>query len=175
MNGAWNVESTSSTTSAKPAIFTDGVNSISINPEVDNARVYLANCGNFIDIATLRTMLNTAANWEVSNAFFPESPIPAICDFRITLGVNDNVLNEKEFSIHPNPTKLDYFNIKNNTQQTLSQVSIYDLTGKKVLNTSINNSELDNRINLSGINSGVYLVKISNTAGNSLVKKLVIQ
>jgi len=175
MNGAWNPECTSTTTSAKPSIFTDGLNSISINPEVDNARIHLDNCGDFSDITTLRFLLNTSGNWEVLNFFFPENPTPPLCDFRATLGINDNVLNKKELSIHPNPTEHGFFNIKNNTQQTLSQVSIYDLTGKKVLNANINNSDLDNRINLSGINSGIYLVKISDDNNNSITKKLIIK
>ena len=68
MNGDWDADATSATTSAKPTVFTDGVNSISINPEVDNARVSAGNCGNFTDIATLRTLLNTASNWETNNS-----------------------------------------------------------------------------------------------------------
>jgi len=175
MNGDWDAESTSSTTSAKPSVFTDGTNSVSINPEVDNARVALVNCGNFSDIATLRTMLNTSSNWEVNVDAFPEAPIPSICDFRPVLGINDAVLNEKELTIHPNPSNNSYFNIKNNTQQVLNQVRIYDLTGKNILNATINNNELDNRINLSGINSGVYLIKISDKNSSSVTKKLIIQ
>ncbi len=47
MNDDWDADSTSSTTSAKSGVFKDGVNSISINPEVDNARLATPNCKNF--------------------------------------------------------------------------------------------------------------------------------
>lgn len=91
------------------------------------------------------------------------------------LAIGDVEKLANNISIHPNPSNNSYFNIKNNTQQVLNQVSIYDLTGKNILNAIINNSEIDNRINLYGINSGIYLVKISNENSNSVTKKLIIK
>ncbi|GAA0716821.1 hypothetical protein GCM10009430_12920 [Aquimarina litoralis] len=80
MNGGWDTDASSTTTSAQPSVFTDGTNSISISPEVDNARLTAANCSNFTDVATLRTLLNTSSNWETDNDN-PYTQSPPLCDF----------------------------------------------------------------------------------------------
>lgn len=82
MNGAWQVpaDGDSSSKSIKPSVFTDGVNSISIAPEIDNARYTLANCNSHSDFNDLRTRLNTAANWE-TNDLTGYVQNPPLCDF----------------------------------------------------------------------------------------------
>ena len=67
MNGDWDVEGTSSNTSAKPAIFTDGVNSISIDPEIDNA-IYDCSTTTGPDAASIRAAINDASNWTKDNS-----------------------------------------------------------------------------------------------------------
>lgn len=83
MNGAWQVpaDGDSSSKSIKPSVFTDGVNSISIAPEIDNARYTLANCNSHSDFNDLRTRLNTAANWE-TNDLTGYVQNPPLCDFK---------------------------------------------------------------------------------------------
>lgn len=66
MNGAWNTDATSSETSAQPSAFTDGVNSISISPEVQNASYDCSITTN--SPANLRAAVNTASNWTTSNS-----------------------------------------------------------------------------------------------------------
>jgi|GEM_PF-1964860 len=90
------------------------------------------------------------------------------------LSIESEVL-KNTIAIHPNPTKGEFFNLKNDKQLNINNIAIYDLTGKIVLNESINNSAINNRISLSGINSGIYLVKISDENNNSVTKKLIIQ
>ncbi|MBQ4818779.1 Ig-like domain-containing protein [Aquimarina sp. MMG016] len=98
MNGDWDTDASSTTTSAKPSVFTDGVNSISISPEVDNARFDPTNCSNFTDINSLRTLLNTVSNWQFDNAT-PYTQSPPACDFT----VNNNIPTASSFTASPGP------------------------------------------------------------------------
>ena len=61
MNGAWDANAIDSETSAQPSAFTDGVNSISISPEVDNAKYDCSITTN--SPANLAAAVNTASNW----------------------------------------------------------------------------------------------------------------
>ncbi|WP_047545259.1 T9SS type A sorting domain-containing protein [Psychroserpens sp. Hel_I_66] len=86
-----------------------------------------------------------------------DAPQLSIDDFKINQGVD----------IIPNPSN-GIFNINSQQNILITNVSIYDLTGKNVLNIK-NNSE----INASNLSKGMYLVKIS-TATGSVLKKLII-
>lgn len=170
MTGPWRTPDggDSTTTSEKPSVFTDGVNSVSIVPEIDNARVSAANCSNFSDIASLRTMLNTAGNWEVNNTTAYDQSIP-ICNFVSTLSIENQSTFENEIKLMPNPTN-NVFKVVTSNNMRLISVEVLDITGKKVLNIFENTSE--KAIDVSVLGAGIYLVKI-NFENNSIVKKLV--
>jgi len=79
------------------------------------------------------------------------------------LGVNDNVFNNNNFNIYPNPTT-DILNIQ--TKEILPEnisAIVYDVTGKRVLNVPLQNSDLNN-INVSNLSSGVYILQISGSS-----------
>lgn len=81
-----------------------------------------------------------------------------------TLGVAENELTAK---IYPNPTK-GFLNVELNAE---SRVSVYDLTGKLWLEeVGVMKAELD----LSGLNGGVYLVKMESV-NQVLVKKVLLE
>lgn len=66
MNGAWDANAVDAATSAQPSAFTDGVNSISISPQADNAKY---NCSITTNSpANLRAAVNTASNWTTQEA-----------------------------------------------------------------------------------------------------------
>lgn len=73
------------------------------------------------------------------------------------------------FNMFPNPTK-NTLNIElpNATQ---AKVNVYDITGKIVLNEQINNTQ--ETLNVSGLNSGVYILQLETATGTSS-KKLII-
>lgn len=84
-----------------------------------------------------------------------------------TLKTNQNAI--AGLKVYPNPVsngKL-YIETAANAERT---VVIFDLLGKKVLNTITSNSE----INVASLNSGVYVVKITEE-GNTTSRKLVIR
>jgi hypothetical protein len=84
------------------------------------------------------------------------------------------------FGIYPNPVNFDkkiniVFDI-NKVNENENKIEIYNLSGQKVLATSITNSLgfYNKEINLSSLNSGIYMLKF--TSGNyQKTKKIVIQ
>ena len=70
-------------------------------------------------------------------------------------------------SFYPNPANdIVYFNESN----TISKVTLFDITGKKVLETS----KLDNNtLNVSSLKAGLYLLSIEDKNNNTSVKKLI--
>lgn len=73
------------------------------------------------------------------------------------------------FNVYPNPTSIGYVNITSKTNDVI-QVAVYDILGKQVLNNTVNN----NRLNVSTLTSGVYIMKISQN-GQTISKKLVVK
>ncbi|MFT5249924.1 MAG: hypothetical protein ACI93P_001658 [bacterium] len=82
------------------------------------------------------------------------------------LGLGDN--NQNGFSVYPNPTN-GFTNISSNVSGN-KNVAIYNVLGKQVINTTIS----ADRLNVSALTSGVYIMKITQN-GISSTKKLVIR
>jgi Secretion system C-terminal sorting domain len=81
----------------------------------------------------------------------------------------DKFNNENSISLYPNPTSNGNVIIKSDLIG-MKNILLYDFSGREVLNTNI----LENNFNVNGLNSGVYLVKI--TAENkSFTSKLIIK
>ncbi len=82
------------------------------------------------------------------------------------LGVNDQ--NQAAFSLYPNPVNGNTITIKSNASGEMT-VAIFDVLGKQVVNTNTNG-----QVDISNLNSGVYIVKI--TQGNaSSTQKLIVR
>ena len=74
-----------------------------------------------------------------------------------------------DMMIYPNPVDGDIVTIQSPING-LKEVQIYTVTGKKVLDTTINGNTLD----VSSFNSGFYMLKVT-IDGQSKVSKLVIR
>lgn len=83
------------------------------------------------------------------------------------LRVNQNTISG--LSVFPNPVKngVFYINTDANAERT---VTVFDVLGKQVLNTTTSESA----INVSNLTAGVYMVQITEE-GNTVTKKLVIE
>ena len=86
------------------------------------------------------------------------------------LGVTD--VEKSSFSISPNPAKSEVFVTTKNMNFPL-QIKIYDLSGKAILEKSLENTDV-NKINTSSLQTGVYLVNIEDTEGVKFSTKLTI-
>ena len=92
--------------------------------------------------------------------------------FKLNVG-NINAIENRneqktELEIYPNPCE-DFLCVKNGENCTDCIVEIYDLTGKMILKKPIGVSK---KINISHLNSGIYLVKITND-GEEYSEKLI--
>ena len=68
--------------------------------------------------------------------------------------LNANEVDQNIFKTYPNPSN-NHINIYSNNE--ISKIEIYDLFGKKLL---LKEKENLNRVNLTQLSSGVYLLKI---------------
>lgn len=76
-------------------------------------------------------------------------------------------------SVYPNPSKNEIA-IKNSTGSAISTVEIYDLTGKLILTSPIENSQTPT-VKITTLSSGLYLVVVEDLAGNRYKTKLVVE
>lgn len=88
-----------------------------------------------------------------------------------SMGLND--FNKNGLSFYPNPAKTEIF-IRNTTQTALSEVKVFDLTGKLVLVKAIENTETPS-VNISDLTSGIYMIAVQDLSGNKYQSKLVVQ
>jgi hypothetical protein len=83
------------------------------------------------------------------------------------LGVAQNTI--LDFNVYPNPAS-DFITIQlNNTE--VSKISIYNILGKEVLSQ---NELIDNRVDVSNLNEGIYFIKIQ-ALEKSITKKIIIK
>ncbi len=73
------------------------------------------------------------------------------------------------FKVYPNPTSLGYVMLSSKNKANMS-VKVFDVLGKQVLNEKVN----DNKLYVSSLNAGVYIMKVSQD-NVTITKKLVIQ
>ncbi|WP_299901575.1 T9SS type A sorting domain-containing protein [uncultured Aquimarina sp.] len=88
-------------------------------------------------------------------------------DFVLSVDSFDRVSDD--FAVFPNPTNTGFINITSSSNTDISAV-VFDVLGKQVISETLNDSQL----NVSGLNSGIYIIRIeqNNTA---VTKKLVIE
>ncbi|WP_341220406.1 T9SS type A sorting domain-containing protein [Polaribacter atrinae] len=86
-----------------------------------------------------------------------------------TASVKNNSI--EGFTTYPNPITDKNFTISSNSSDT-KEVSLFNVIGKRVFSTSF--SGLKKNLDVSTINSGIYILKVTE-AGKTSTKKLVIR
>lgn len=109
-------------------------------------------------------LVGLAAEFNGSTQIYPRS----LTDIDVTLSLED--ITAKNFSLYPNPVTNGSFNIESQNTETFS-LKVYNVFGKEVLEL---NQIQDQNINVSQLQSGVYLVKITQNE-SSTTKKLIIK
>ena len=71
--------------------------------------------------------------------------------------------------MYPNPLKGNTLYLTSTANADMS-VQIFDVLGKEVLNSKV----MNNAVNVSSLNAGVYMVKVTEE-GKTATRKLVIQ
>lgn len=82
-----------------------------------------------------------------------------------TLGITDIV--SKNFVLTPNPAQ-DIVTISSRTEP-ISQIAVYNVLGQRILQKNLSGS-ISEKLDISSLNSGVYLISINNTT----IKRLVV-
>ena len=77
--------------------------------------------------------------------------------------------NDFSFSVYPNPTN-GIIHIK--TSNKLQKIQLFSIIGKKVFETS---PPMNEPLNFSQVNAGVYLLRLIDTNNNIKTKKLIIK
>lgn len=72
-------------------------------------------------------------------------------------------------SMYPNPVTGNVLNISSTANLDMN-VTIFDIVGKQVINTKVTN----NTVNVSSLNAGVYIVKVTED-GKTATRKLVVR
>ncbi|WP_299228684.1 M12 family metallo-peptidase [uncultured Psychroserpens sp.] len=123
---------------------------------------------NTIDSTTCRFMVESADNifYNINRRDF---------EIRASLSLDDNSF-ANNLSIYPNPNSGE-FSIKftsNNFNDDVN-IQLFDIRGRSIFKNIYDGAnEFDETISLSNVQSGVYLVSISN-GNNKVTKKIVIQ
>jgi hypothetical protein len=95
-----------------------------------------------------------------------------IDNFTVSNGVVVLSVNQNEIAglkVYPNPVSNGVLHVESNLN-TERTISLFDVLGKQVLSTTTSN----NTINVAALNSGVYIVKITE-GGNTATRKVVIR
>ena len=74
-------------------------------------------------------------------------------------------------STYPNPT-VDIINVYNSNNLELSSYKVIDIKGT-VIKSGVLNNTLDQKINVSELSQGVYILKLDTTDNNTITKKIV--
>ncbi|MBT8258922.1 MAG: T9SS type A sorting domain-containing protein [Bacteroidia bacterium] len=169
MNGGWDGTAFDDSSSAKPSAFTDGSTSISISPEVDNARINLPNCFGFTNQPSLLALCNNSSNWGDTSNAVGYNALPPVCDFTTVLSDGQPESISNNVRIFPNPAN-GLLNVNFPQGIESGNLTIYDITGQRVIESVL--TEADNTIEVSALSQGVYLLKLE-TDSKSIIKKFI--
>jgi len=157
--------------------------------------VNFADMGTFADNTNYNVTVNGGTDMTICRVSFGDedligSTIPAVASNIIGLGgefggarqilpryfsdiqnatLSVDSFEKTKFSIYPNPTNTGFATINTASNEIIS-VSVFDILGKQVLNTKLNNNTLD----VSTLKAGVYILNITQNNITS-TKKLVVK
>ena len=100
----------------------------------------------------------TYSSWTLSNAGIYADSCPTLSASKYEI---------EGFAMYPNPTSLGYVMLSSKTNAKMN-VAVFDILGKQVLNETVSN-----KLNVSSLTSGVYIMKVSQENAVS-TRKLVI-
>ena len=90
-------------------------------------------------------------------------------------GIQELSANDKTYSIYPNPANNTMFVDLSNWNEGKYTLDIYEVSGKYIRNHTINGASVNN-ISVSDLNSGLYLVILSDAKGSRIgSKRLVVK
>ncbi len=113
---------------------------------------------------------NFAGQW-IQSQYEGSLMIRPMLGHEIPMGIKDSPNSTSfNFDIYPNPAN-NYLKIKTNNEfDNYFRVSIFDIYGKLY----IDNTNSETTINTSGLNPGIYFIRITDNSGNTSTKKFIV-
>lgn len=156
-------------------IYVDGVKeggSVIVGSHINNSFTYGIHAGD-INFSTIENGTVTSANkfqnvldqLLIYDRLLTDTEINTLYGQRATASVVNEVFN-KSFLSYPNPVK-NRLTISLETGQELKKVSVFNLLGKKVIETTASS------IDFSGFSKGIYLLRIENVKGEIAMRKIM--
>lgn len=84
------------------------------------------------------------------------------------IGIEENEYDVNQLLVYPNPSS-DVLNISNLSSNLCHDVKVYDMTGR-LLKQYVN----ENRLDVSDLSNGLYMIRVTTEAGNSYIAKFLI-
>ncbi len=123
--------------------------------------------------------LNAQGDWTILVADFFSGDTGLIKDWSITvcseqpLAVNE--FDIEGFKIFPNPNNGEFTVQLNSNSGNKINIDVFDIRGRKIFNNILENgSNLNETIKLNNVQSGMYLVKVSD-GDKQVIKKIVVE
>jgi hypothetical protein len=107
---------------------------------------------------------NVVRNFSIDNANINNNVISTDLS---ELSIEDAFLRDN-ISVYPNPTK-SFINIELSNNISIEKITLIDLTGKVILNNNFTN-----KLDVSSLPRGLYLLKIQSDKGNVTTKKVIL-
>jgi len=158
----------------------------------DRLRIYIKDLTNATEIDILDTTGNDINDLEIQGAWIHAdldlspligSTVQLVIEARTNSAAEafyfDNIIfsslvgfensNKDAFTLYPNPATNGYISIISESKE-LKHITVYDILGNERLNTSLSEEKLD----ISQLHSGVYILKIIQ-GPNYMTKKLIVK
>jgi hypothetical protein len=128
-------------------------------------------------IFLIDNLLNTTTNLKEAPYIFssgrgiqPDRFIVVFED-RDVLGVEDGSFRESDISLYPNPAS-DILHLGNPQGISLSEMAIYDLTGRLIKSVSLQDMGTEKFVDIQELSSAIYMVVITSEQGQ-IAKQLI--
>lgn len=91
-----------------------------------------------------------------------------------TVGINETAVSEEIINLFPNPAKGQVTIKEEVSSNSTSTITLFDLQGRMILTQSVAELHKGHVIDVSGLTSGMYLIRVSNQSGEAF-KKLIVE
>jgi glucose/arabinose dehydrogenase len=91
----------------------------------------------------------------------------------IDTSLGTEVFQRNGLSLYPNPAQHSV-TLQNTSLLNLTQLSVFDMMGKKVLHKNMNTAE-STEISIAQLSSGLYVVSVEEANGNTFTSKLMVK
>ena len=125
---------------------------------------------NDVVISGLQDGEHTIFIWLVDHMHNPlNPPVEESITFVIDTGLTSGDYEILDMMVYPNPVDGNYFTILSPVEG-LKEIQVFSVTGRKIMDTTINGNTLD----VSSFNSGFYMLKVTIN-GQSKISKLIVR